>query len=368
MNAATLQSCQIRCCTVHKEEALKLYCETCSELICRDCTLVKHRNHDFTFVQDARKKVNKKMLSIVSEVDIKQREFKHHLQEIKKVEGSVFGHLHVLKADINTFFDKLVKSIERRRKVLLQEAGANCQRDIEQIRVDKSFHERTITQMASVFALAQKAQKCTNDSEMILTALHTISLLKQLQQTKWDCRRFTNIVVSTPKFSPTDVTVQAIGTVDSVEVPTTNIECIDPPKKVQVGQTTTFKVKVPNSLINQRSGEPVYLQQVDLTDLKVMVHYGQPYRKRLDDCNIQITKGHGKACIIGKAVQERDSESQKETHITFNVTVETVSRGEHIIEFKVGSWNLKHSFNAAVRRNEYSYYHHSQIGIFTSAT
>ncbi|KTF84864.1 hypothetical protein cypCar_00041507, partial [Cyprinus carpio] len=32
-------------CPVHKQEALKLFCETCDTLTCRDCQLLEHKEH-----------------------------------------------------------------------------------------------------------------------------------------------------------------------------------------------------------------------------------------------------------------------------------------------------------------------------------
>lgn len=32
-------------CDVHKQEPLKLFCETCDRLTCRDCQLLKHKDH-----------------------------------------------------------------------------------------------------------------------------------------------------------------------------------------------------------------------------------------------------------------------------------------------------------------------------------
>ena len=40
-------------CKEHEGELLKLFCETCDEAICRDCAIVKHREHKYTFVKDA---------------------------------------------------------------------------------------------------------------------------------------------------------------------------------------------------------------------------------------------------------------------------------------------------------------------------
>ena len=184
INAATLQPCQNHYCKVHKAESLKLYCGTCSKLICRDCTLVEHRQHDYTFVEDARKQVDAEMDSLQSNVKQKLAAFKQNLQEIRKVEASATGHAQVLKADINAFFDELVCSIEARRKVVLEQAETDCQKDSKQIWADKESHEMTISHISSVFGLVEKARKCTSDSKMILTALQSIHQLKLLHETE----------------------------------------------------------------------------------------------------------------------------------------------------------------------------------------
>ena len=35
-------------CDIHKQEPLKLFCETCDLLTCRDCQLVKHKDHKYS--------------------------------------------------------------------------------------------------------------------------------------------------------------------------------------------------------------------------------------------------------------------------------------------------------------------------------
>lgn len=32
-------------CSIHKQELLRLFCETCDLLTCRDCQLAKHKDH-----------------------------------------------------------------------------------------------------------------------------------------------------------------------------------------------------------------------------------------------------------------------------------------------------------------------------------
>ncbi|XP_020905188.1 tripartite motif-containing protein 45-like [Exaiptasia diaphana] len=39
-------------CEKHKGEAKKLFCKTCEGLICRDCIIIDHKEHDYSFVDD----------------------------------------------------------------------------------------------------------------------------------------------------------------------------------------------------------------------------------------------------------------------------------------------------------------------------
>ena len=43
-------------CKNHGEEELRFYCEDCDECICRDCTVVEHRNHNCLHLEDAVKR------------------------------------------------------------------------------------------------------------------------------------------------------------------------------------------------------------------------------------------------------------------------------------------------------------------------
>ena len=57
-------------CQKHPQELLKLYCEDCNSMVCQDCTLVKHRTHNYSFVDEIIKE-EKKCLQVASK-ELKQ--------------------------------------------------------------------------------------------------------------------------------------------------------------------------------------------------------------------------------------------------------------------------------------------------------
>ncbi|TMS05708.1 E3 ubiquitin-protein ligase TRIM33 [Larimichthys crocea] len=81
-------------CDIHKQEPLKLFCETCDLLTCRDCQLVKHKDHNYQFLEDAYKNHKQHMENVT-----------HQLEEKKKViEEILFQIGNLLQAKCSTSF------------------------------------------------------------------------------------------------------------------------------------------------------------------------------------------------------------------------------------------------------------------------
>ena len=376
ISAATLQSHVTHYCTIHKQEALKLYCVTCMRLICRDCTLVEHRQHDYKFVENARKQVEDELGSLKSDATKKLTVFNHNLKEIKKVEEAVVGHTQVLKADINYFFDKLVQSIEAKCKGLLEKAGGACQTDLKQVWADKEFHETTIAHIQSVLRFTEKAHRCTSDSEMILTALHSISQLRVLQGKEWETFKFTDVVRSTPQFKQSGCSVvNEIGSLDRNELPhydiqvshvhvqylehqyggghglfstaKTGLQLIGGGSVGLLGRqgsprnlgnyslgsqlSITVNVRIPpvTPLVDGRSGAAVSLSECKPPELKAVVHYGHS-AKELDRTSLTINP------------QRKQTESPAGL---YGVNVCLICSGQHTLTLKVGSSEVKCTFS-----------------------
>ena len=287
LNVATLQSGQVQYCSTHKDEALKLFCETCMALVCRDCILVEHREHQYTFVKNACTKVTKQLRDLSQAVQRKVRMCTSNLAEIQKVEMTATGYSEVLKADINAFFDKMDRSLKVRRKQLLTEAETECQKDMKQIWADKVYHQMTISQITSASSLAEKALKCTSDVEMMLTSLQSIRQLTLLKETEWDNNAFITLLQTQPTFKGNlKQQVREMGIVGRLQK---RGDVIVPPfpASVKLGKVSTHRVLNKKALLDFRSLQPVKLQDTKNRKVGVCVTYGQS-KKKLAPENIGI--------------------------------------------------------------------------------
>ena len=349
VSAAAL--CQTQYCGLHKGESLKLYCETCKELVCRDCTLVDHREHSYKFVQDARKQVESDMVCLRSEVAEKLSVFKPDLAEIQMVETAVVGHPEVLKADINLFFDNLVKSIEARRSALIQEAEAVCQKDLKQVWADKEYHETMLAHTSAVFGLVEKAMRCTSDSEMILTALQSIRQLRMIKEREWDVRAFVEMVASVPSFKKENVAVDSFGGIDRVVSPTKGIQVTNPTQSQYLYNHLVISVTCSpdnvESLIDGRSKRNVNVRKAaKFEELEVVVLYGKS-KKELDKrcITIQRVQSPDISPILGIKTQSRAASRVAPTNTyTFQATIRLVCSGTHHVIFRYGYGETTHTF------------------------
>ena len=173
-------------CDSHIGEALKLYCETCDQLICRDCTIVGHRSHEYGFTSDQRPIVEKNVLKSAKVLTQKEIEFKKHLPFIQALERSREAHSTSLEGEINKAFDTYVKRLEFHRKKLLEDIKCARDTDMKQIWAQQEFIETTLASLGSAVGYTKQMSRCPNDSAMLAMNSKVAPQLKKLEAITWN--------------------------------------------------------------------------------------------------------------------------------------------------------------------------------------
>ena len=127
-------------CLVH-EEPLTIYCYHCDSLICRDCTVKDHRDHNFEFTKKAAPDEKTKLLEEMQplkEVHAKLTSTVQHIQTTKlEVEAQKDSAINIIK----TSFKELHDILDKREKDLMEEAGAVVQEKVDKL----SMQEKTLS-------------------------------------------------------------------------------------------------------------------------------------------------------------------------------------------------------------------------------
>ena len=122
-------------CSKHEGELKKLYCFTCSQLICRDCTLnfldhPKDRNHKYDFVNSVasafKNELSEKLLPI-------QNAHTAVAQAVPQLEGSkkaITEQGESVKQKIASAFDEIQELLEEHKMHLLRQAEEATERKV----------------------------------------------------------------------------------------------------------------------------------------------------------------------------------------------------------------------------------------------
>lgn len=111
-------------CDIHKQEPLKLFCETCDRLTCRDCQLLKHKDHNYQFLEDAYRNHRQYLENMTQQLQEKRK-------AIEDVSGCISSGLQQVDENRKSVTNEIKKSIcnlimeiNRKGKILVNQLEA----------------------------------------------------------------------------------------------------------------------------------------------------------------------------------------------------------------------------------------------------
>ena len=154
-------------CPKHPTEPVKIYCETCDELICRDCTVRTHREHNYDLIAECFPKHREAI--IVS------------LEPIKKLaacEAKVIQQLNGRslqldkqgregKAEINRQIDRLHGILDARRRELLDQVDQKVCQARKEISAERDHHELSLAQLSSCVEFVEGSLQSGTQEEVL---------------------------------------------------------------------------------------------------------------------------------------------------------------------------------------------------------
>ena len=270
-------------CEEHKDEALKLFCKTCEKVICRDCALVKHREHEYVFVHEFRHEAQKQLKVLVKKTKKKQMEFQGHSDYLAKAQQSSSTAFLACKQEVNAVCDEMVKSIEARRTVLLKELEALSQTEEKRLNAETDHINLVLARFSNSIQFTEKLLDNEDDVEMMLMSTQAKPALECLQQLTWDqkkaqvkpvraifnqsdvakCKLIGSVCHSLKK---TDVIVNGLP-IKAEESFSFEVYIAQEVSKLGIDFTPVFSVQV--TAANSKAEEPVVIQKKSLNKWRI---------------------------------------------------------------------------------------------------
>lgn len=172
-------------CKEHDGEMIKLFCETCEEAICRDCTIVKHRDHKYTFVKDIFLKGKESLLKILSETKAKEASLKEALDGVLEKKKSVNSHAELIVKEVVECFEDLRACLDTRCSGLVTQIEKFQIAKLKSLEIQQETLETALASVQSSLDFTEKALENGSEVEILNMRKQMSSRLQNLNSSNW---------------------------------------------------------------------------------------------------------------------------------------------------------------------------------------
>ena len=285
-------------CKVHEEQA-KIYCYDCKSLICRDCVVKDHKEHEYEFVKKAAPETKKKLTEQIvplNEIQVSVRNAVKNVEETKSEIAAMGGSMIT---SIKLSFQELRDILDKQERVLLAETAAIVEQKTNRLDVQQKKLEMCSGTIQSLVEFVERNIENSTDEELM--SIHTQMMSRIREETE--------------RQRQAGADLEPVEKADRVVV----VKCADALKR-QCRENASI-ITLPVN-ITMENTEAVVGQRSKLV-LRLTTDDGQPFKK-LHSTKVIVTSKVDGSHIDAKMIRGK----QNSYKIEFTPTV----RGRHQLE------------------------------------
>ena len=157
-------------CQVHGE-LLKIYCFDCNKLICRDCTVKDHKDHNIEFNNVAADNKKKELMESLKPLREVEDSLSRTLKKVSHTEHEVEAQGDSVANTIETSFEELHTILETRKQQLLEEAGRRVREKMENLKGQEKNLSIASAEVRSLIDYTEQCVRLCSDDEVM--SMHT---------------------------------------------------------------------------------------------------------------------------------------------------------------------------------------------------
>ena len=200
----------------HEENQLNFYCETCSMLVCRDCTTVTHKCHSVEEISTVAKTHQMEITGALENA----KEAVTKLTEAIKGNNRMIEQVEISKQTsflaINQAFEILQQTLEERKRTLLSELEAISLSKTTALTLQKEQFQKMVGDIGHFTDMASQILQTHTDHEIValggLIPTELQATLKRVQSISLTPNQHSNITVSVQ----TDVVMKQLSTYGAI--------------------------------------------------------------------------------------------------------------------------------------------------------
>ena len=172
----------VQCCFEHAEEELKLYCETCGELVCYQCIMKgsKHHDHDYALLQIAFEKYKEEITSSLEPMEKQVTIIKKALEQLNSRCGEISEQRAAIEDDIHMAFRQLREVLKVRETKITAQLHQMTQAKLKVLATQSNQIETILAQLNSCLHFMGESLKTGNENDVLMMKMNTVQQVKEL--------------------------------------------------------------------------------------------------------------------------------------------------------------------------------------------
>ena len=302
-------------CQKHPESVCKIYCETCREMICSDCTIRLHRDHQYDLISDTFPKYKQEILASLETVKHDLATVKKALQALDKRKKEISDQKVATETDIDEQINQLQQSLEKRRTELKGQLDKLTQHKLKGLAAQRDQVELLHTQLASCLEYVEGSLKTGTQGEILEMKA---PVLKNIQQ-------------MTAEFKPDTLVPkeEADMLLISDDIPDLNRACCEVAEVVQGHVACARKSYVSGEGKKTTVGEPttVTFHAID--------RYGKECQKTVTEITSELV-----SCTDTTTTK---CQVRREGKSKYEIQYQPATRGKHQLHIRINGKSIKGS-------------------------
>ena len=301
-------------CSKHPTKELDLYCETCEELVCRDCTVRIHRDHQYDLVTDAFQKHKEILVTSLQPVEQHLDTVTKSLQQLDTQCQQITDQREALLVNIHKTIQQLQEALEVRKTELIGQLDQITQRKLKTLAAQKDQIELVQIQLSSCVNFVKESLRTGSEGEILAMKKPVV---KQVEEITAEFK--TDVLV--PQERP-DIRFSA-------STPELSQTC------QQFGQVYSHPVSPERCYATGKGLEVATIGKQATAILYVIGADGKEYEQPLVNISCELVSDAGGPTVKG-AVQKKEKNK-------YTICYQSTHRGRHQLHIKVEGVPIRRS-------------------------
>ena len=167
-------------CPSHPEKQVDLYCETCEEMICRDCIVRVHRDHQYDLVRAAFPKHRLEIEASLEPVQAQLASVNKALEGLDILCTTINDQRQSLKTKVQSTIRQIHQALEKREEELVSEIDQMANQKLKTTAAQRDQLELVATRLSSCREFVQESLQTGSQEEVLAIKKNVVHQIKEM--------------------------------------------------------------------------------------------------------------------------------------------------------------------------------------------